>query len=100
MPSPPAECADVTVSYCGTDSGWSNVWKLLTTDCPADAIIYPSVQETTTCANGNWTFSFTGLAAGTYWLPVPNVGFGQGGGAYTKWSRHGRGLRRSAVPCE
>jgi hypothetical protein len=76
------ECADVTVSYCGTNSGWSNVWKLLTTDCPADSIIYPSVQETTTCANGNWTFSFTGLAAGTYWLPVPNVGFGQGGGPY------------------
>jgi hypothetical protein len=61
-----AECADVTVSYCGTNSGWSNVWKLLTTGCPADSIINPSAQETTTCANGNWTFSFTGLPAGTY----------------------------------
>lgn len=75
-------CADVTVSYCATDSGWSNVWKLLTTDCPADNLVYPSAQDQTTCTNGNWTFSFNALPAGTYYLPVPNVGFGQGGGAY------------------
>ena len=77
------DCADVTVSYCATDSGWSNVWKLLTRQCPADTLINPSVMETTTCANGNWSFRFNTLPAGTYYLPVPNVGFGQGGGAYT-----------------
>ncbi|MBP9080555.1 MAG: hypothetical protein KBF80_09920, partial [Flavobacteriales bacterium] len=77
------DCADVTVSYCATDSGWSNVWKLLTTDCPAQTLINPTTVETTTCANGNWTFTFVGLGAGTYYLPVPNVGFGQGGGPYS-----------------
>ncbi|MCC6839890.1 MAG: T9SS type A sorting domain-containing protein [Flavobacteriales bacterium] len=76
-------CADVTVSYCATDSGWSNVWKLLTTDCPAQTLVNPSTMDTTTCSNGNWTFSFGNLPAGTYYLPVPNVGFGQGGGAYS-----------------
>ncbi len=76
-------CADVTVSYCTTDSGWSNVWKLLSTDCPAQTFIYPGSSTTTTCSNGNWTFTFTSLAAGTYYLPVPHVGFGQGGGPYS-----------------
>ncbi len=77
------ECANVTVSYCNTNAGWSTIWKLLTTDCPADSVIYASVSDQTTCANGNWTFSFNELAAGTYYLPVPNVGFGQGGGPYS-----------------
>ena len=76
------ECTQVTVSYCATDSGWSNVWKLLSVQCPADSLIDASSANTTTCANGNWTFTFNELAAGTYYLPVPNVGFGQGGGAY------------------
>lgn len=78
-----AECADVMVSYCATDSGWSNVWRLLTTDCPADSVIGTSTADTVNCANGNWTFSFHQLQPGTYYLPVPNVGFGQGGGAYS-----------------
>lgn len=78
-----SECTNVTVSYCGTDSGWSTIWKLLTMDCPADAVINATSSDQTTCANGNWTFNFTELPAGTYYLPVPNVGFGQGGGPYT-----------------
>ncbi|MBS1940026.1 MAG: hypothetical protein JST38_04020, partial [Bacteroidetes bacterium] len=84
-------CSNVTVSYCGTASGWSNVWKLLSTDCPADSLIAASVSETTTCPNQNWTFTFNNLAAGTYYLPVPNFGFGQGGGAYS--------IAVSAVAC-
>ncbi|MEO5584147.1 MAG: T9SS type A sorting domain-containing protein, partial [Flavobacteriales bacterium] len=77
------QCTNVTVSYCATDSGWSNVWRLLTTQCPADSVIPASTSDQVTCANGNWTFSFNQLAPGTYYLPVPNVGFGQGGGAYS-----------------
>ena len=76
------DCANVTVSYCATDSGWSNVWRLLTTQCPADSVIQASISDQTTCGNGNWTFRFNQLAPGTYYLPVPNVGFGQGGGPY------------------
>jgi len=78
-----AGCTDVTISYCGTSAGWSNVWKLLTTDCPAQTLINATASNTTDCANGNWTFSFSSLPAGTYYLPVPNVGFGQGGGPYS-----------------
>ncbi len=76
-------CADVTVNYCTTDSGWSNVWKLLSLDCPAATLVAPDRMDTTNCTNGNWTFAFDSLPAGTYYLPVPNVGFGQGGGAYS-----------------
>ena len=76
-------CADVTVNYCTTDSGWSNVWKLLSLDCPATTLVAPDRMDTTNCTNGNWTFAFDSLPAGTYYLPVPNVGFGQGGGAYS-----------------
>jgi hypothetical protein len=78
-----SECVNVTVSYCATDSGWATIWRLLTVTCPADAVINATSSEQTTCANGNWTFTFSELPAGTYYLPVPNVGFGQGGGPYT-----------------
>ncbi len=85
-------CNNVTVSYCGTAAGWKTVWRLLTTQCPADAIITPSTQDSTTsCANHNWAFTFNTLPAGTYYLPVPNVGFGQGGGPYS--------IEVSAVSC-
>lgn len=65
------ECANVTVSYCGTTPSFDNVWIVLTTDCPAsDAFVVADAYDTTTCADGNFTVHFTGLPAGTYYLPV------------------------------
>jgi hypothetical protein len=71
------ECADVEVNYCGTTDGWSNVWRLLSTQCPADSLsIVPATSfDTTSCPNGNWTFRFLSLPAGTYYLPVLNDQF-------------------------
>ena len=64
------ECATVTLSYCGLVPTWDNVYGFLATSCPADSIVVFSTFNTTDCADGNYTYIFEGLAAGTYLLPV------------------------------
>lgn len=67
------ECANVTVSYCGTDPAFLDFWIVLTTDCPAsDALVFNSSFNTTDCGDGNGTIYFNNLPAGTYYLPVMN----------------------------
>ncbi|MEO8069237.1 MAG: T9SS type A sorting domain-containing protein [Flavobacteriales bacterium] len=65
-----SECADVTVAYCGLAPTWSNTLGILTTDCPGDNIIFLSSSNTTACGDGNVTYNFDELPAGTYYLPV------------------------------
>lgn len=65
------ECADVTVSYCGTTPAFGNVWNLLATTCPAnDVLIGATSFNDTDCGDGNRTTFYNDLPAGTYYLPV------------------------------
>jgi len=65
------ECADVTLSYCGTTPVFGNVWNLLATTCPADnALVYATSFNNSDCPDGNWSILFNDLPAGTYYLPV------------------------------
>lgn len=64
------ECATVTVSYCGLNPAWTNAFGFLATGCPADSIVLFSTFNTTACGDGNLTYIFEELAAGTYLLPV------------------------------
>ncbi|MBK9761658.1 MAG: T9SS type A sorting domain-containing protein [Flavobacteriales bacterium] len=66
------ECSNVTVSYCGTDPAFLDFWIVLATTCPADVAVFNSSFNTTDCVDGNGTIYFTGLPAGTYYLPVMN----------------------------
>ena len=61
-------CMDVTVSYCGTTAGWGTVFGILSTDCPADNTV--SFSTTSTCANGNVTYTWNELPGGTYYVPI------------------------------
>lgn len=63
-----AECASVTLDYCGTDNTFSVFATGIYADCPATQLIQPS--STDTCASGNPVQTFVELAAGTYWIPV------------------------------
>ena len=64
------ECANVQVSYCGTTPEFLNFWIILSTDCPAETLIFNTDFNTTACGDGNGTINFANLPAGTYYLPV------------------------------
>ena len=66
-------CADVVLSYCNSDAGFSsNYWIVITTACPAGdaSIVFNSSNEQTTCPDGMGTITYTNLPAGTYYVPV------------------------------
>src|SRR5690606_7863449 len=48
------ECANVTVSYCGTDPAFESNWIFLAPSCPAgDDYILATSSDYTTCPDGN-----------------------------------------------
>jgi hypothetical protein len=76
-------CNTVTVNYCGQNPAWTNVFQVLFTDCPGLQTVQPSSGDYTTCGNGNATFVFNSLGAGTYYIPVLADGVSGSIGAYT-----------------
>ncbi len=76
-------CATVEVRYCGQNPVWENSFGFLATDCPADSVVFFSTYNDTTCADGNRTYVFTELAAGTYYIPVLLDANNNAVGAYT-----------------
>ncbi len=86
------ECANVTISYCGTPSVFANVWVFLAPSCPAgDDYILATAYNFTDCADGNVTLTYLSLPAGTYHLPVMYDG-ADANGPYT--------IEVSAAPCD
>ncbi len=65
-----SECSDVLLRYCGQDPIWSNTFGFLSTACPGDGLVYFSTTNTTDCVEGNTTYLFNDLPAGTYFVPV------------------------------
>lgn len=64
------ECTRVTVAYCGQSPAWGNTLGVLTRDCPGSDLVYFSTVNTTDCGDGNSSYIFSSLAAGTYYVPV------------------------------
>jgi hypothetical protein len=63
-------CADVTISYCGTNPAFGNGFLNLRIGCPeVDYFLY-SDFDTTSCADGNLTIHYTDVPAGTYYYAV------------------------------
>lgn len=71
------DCADVTVSYCGTSPVFDQGYIVWTT-CPADTF-FAGDFDFTSCSDGNLTIVFPGLQPGNYWLPVGFFGSGSNG---------------------
>jgi hypothetical protein len=66
-----SECMSITIDYCGTDPYFNNVYIVITDQCPCGPFIFANNWDNVSCADGlNWTVRFTGVPAGTYWLPV------------------------------
>ncbi|MBK8498422.1 MAG: T9SS type A sorting domain-containing protein [Flavobacteriales bacterium] len=64
------ECVDLVLAYCGQAPIWGNTLGFLTSSCPGDALVYYSSTNTTACNDGNTTYFFDDLPAGTYYVPV------------------------------
>ncbi len=78
-----AICLDVTVHYCSTSPGWNNSFGFLANSCPADVLTYFFSSNPTSCGNGNLTYIFNDLPAGTWYLPVLNDAGNGASGPYT-----------------
>lgn len=63
-------CTSVSVAYCGQVPAWGNTLGILARDCPASDLVYFSTFNTDDCGDGNRTYFFDGLLAGTYYIPV------------------------------
>lgn len=75
-------CTDLMVEYCGQSPAWLNTFGILSVTCPGDSVIVTSAFNTTDCGDGNSTYSFLEVAAGTYYLPVLNDPGNNSSGAY------------------
>ncbi len=62
-------CNILTMDYCGTGAGIMETAFVVYTDCPA-SVFSAGDFDFVTCPDGNLTVTFTGIPAGTYYLPV------------------------------
>ncbi len=76
-------CVDLTLNYCGQSPTWTSTIGALATSCPGDQMVYFTTTTDTTCADGNTSYTFLSLAAGTYYVPVLADAVNGSIGAYT-----------------
>lgn len=63
-------CTRLTVAYCGQSPTWNNTLGFLARDCPASDLVYFTNFNDTDCGDGNRTYVFSNLPAGSYLIPV------------------------------
>ncbi len=66
-------CMDLRIDYCGNVPGrFGDAWIIINPSCPITCFgdIFASNFNNTDCGDGNWTVNYTGLAAGTYYVPI------------------------------
>lgn len=71
-----SQCADVHVSYCGTDSSYFGFLLMLYTDCSFQTGYTPGSY--TACPDGNQERCYSNLPPGTYYHPIGQIGTGVG----------------------
>jgi len=69
--------------FASIKHAFSNVWNLLATSCPADALVFSTSNNTVDCVDGNRTAYYTAVPAGTYFIPVLVDPFSNSVGPYT-----------------
>ena len=75
-------CSNVTVSYCGQDPVWANTLGWLTTTCPTDEVTFFTAITDTICGDGNTSYIYQDLPAGTYYVPILDDPFNNSSGPY------------------
>lgn len=66
------DCADLMVSYCGTDPDFLGGLVYLVTGCPITNLVFNSGANIipNQCGDGNFAIRFPSLPPGTYYYPV------------------------------
>lgn len=64
------ECANITLSYCGTTPAFENAFLNLFIGCPFTGFIPSTSFETTSCGDNNVTIQYANVPAGTYYYAV------------------------------
>ncbi|MBS1937920.1 MAG: hypothetical protein JSS84_08945, partial [Bacteroidetes bacterium] len=64
------ECANLTITYCGTAPAFGNGFSNIYMGCPFTDFIAAADFDDTTCADGNFTIFYSEVPAGTYYYPV------------------------------
>ncbi len=65
-------CANVTISYCGQSPAWVGTFDVLASTCPGDVLVHASTANTVDCGDGNTTYLYNLLPAGTWAFAVLN----------------------------
>ncbi|MBK7945152.1 MAG: T9SS type A sorting domain-containing protein [Flavobacteriales bacterium] len=76
-------CARVSIAYCGQTPAWGNTLGFLARDCPASDLQYFTLFNDTDCGDGNRTYTYSNLPAGSYRIPVLRDPANGAIGAYT-----------------
>jgi hypothetical protein len=63
------ETLDITLSLCGTNPPFANAYIVIDDSCPCDGAWLFATSWTNTC-DGNWVVTYTGVPAGTWYLPL------------------------------
>lgn len=79
------QCTNITLDYCGLDPMWGNTLGTLFTTCPGDEDVSVGAVwfNTSDCPDGNVTYGFDAVPAGTYYVPVLLFPDGDAIGPYT-----------------
>lgn len=72
------DCADVTLSFCGTAPVLDEVYLGLATACPSGGALLTSTYAFD-CPDQNANVTFIGLSPGTYYYPIGAIGANQPG---------------------
>jgi len=77
------ECMDISISYCGTDPVFNDVYIILNTGCPCDSRIRADYWTPEECEDWNYTVHFYNVPAGTYYIPILSAEENGAWGPYT-----------------
>lgn len=77
------ECANLQLTYCGTNPAFGNALLALFVDCPFSDFIPSSDFDQTTCSDGNVTIFYNEVPAGQYYYAVMLDPANGAEGAYT-----------------
>ena len=78
-----SDCANLQLSYCGTNPAFGNAFLALFIDCPFSDFVASSSFDQTTCSDGNVTIFYEGVPAGQYYYAVMNDPDNAAVGAYS-----------------
>jgi hypothetical protein len=77
------ECANLSISYCGTTPAFGNGFTNIFSGCPFTSFITAGSFNDTVCGDGNFTLNYESVPPGTYYYAVMQDAANSAIGPYT-----------------